>query len=73
MNCRLVMQAKQWEKHNETCPNCHKDTGNTSRFSGLTSFIHPKDSWVAKYTDSRKYIEGIYAVHVVDSLAEDED
>ena len=63
VSCRLVMQNKQWDDH-LTCPNCHKETDTTSRFSGITSFIHPKSSWVAKFMDSRKNIPGVYAVHV---------
>jgi RNA polymerase subunit RPABC4/transcription elongation factor Spt4 len=66
------MQNKQWEDHNE-CPNCRKDTVTTSRFSGITSFIHPDLSWVAKYTDSRRSIPGIYAVQVFVDEEENED
>jgi len=39
----------------------------------MTSFIHPKDSWVAKYTDNRENIPGVYAVHIFEDGEENDD
>ena len=73
--CKLVMQRSQWDEC-KVCPNCRKDAGSTPRFSGLTSFMHPELSWVAKFTESRNKIPGVYAMHIFgdgDEYAQGED
>lgn len=66
VECKLILNDSQWHKCDIKCPNCN--TGNktecTSRFSGMVSYIHPHDSWVAKFNVAQMKIPGVYALHV---------